>query len=127
MDLLPQLAADIEEIKTILNSVAGTGVAGKNSNAISNDVAVGDGLTPTNPDRIIAEIKRLLEPIADVCSKPPDRIKSYYAQLLLHIPQDLREELTCDNDACKCKGLPTVEGKIDNSMTMLISIYDRLN
>lgn len=126
-DLRSQLAADIEEIKTILNSAAGTCAADKNANAISNDVAVGDGLTTANSDRIIAEIKRLLEPIAQTCGKLPGRLKSYYAQLLLRIPQELREELTRDNDVRKRKGKPTIEDKIDNSMTMLKSIYDRLN
>ena len=66
-------------------------------------------------------------PIADVCTKLPDRIKSYYAQLLLHIPKDLREELTRDNDARKRKGQPTVEDKIDNTLTMAVAVYDRLN
>lgn len=153
-DLLAQLAADIEEIKAMLNDntagtttstniVADTGAAG-NANAISNDAAAnnsaatdfatatddattGNSSAASNPDRVIAEIKRLLEPIASVCSKLPDRIKSYYAQLLLRIPQDLREELTRDNNTRKCKGQPSVEDKIDNLMTMLISIYNRLN
>lgn len=148
-DLLSQLAADIEEIKAMLNGAA----AGK-TNATSNDVAIGNGAAScssatdyatssnasatdyatigngsaaANPNRIIAEINRMLEPIADVCSKLPDRIKSYYAQLLLRIPQDLREELTRDNDTRKRKGQSTVEDKIDNSLTLLVSIYDRLN
>lgn len=138
-DLFSQLAADIEEIKTILNGNGGavgtavsadvvtdTGMFGKR-NAISNDVAVGDGVTPANPDRIIAEINRRLEPIAEVCGKLPDRIKSYYAQLLLRIPQDLREELTRDNDTRKRNGLPTVEDKIDNTLIMAVAVYDRLN
>ena len=138
-DLLSQLAADIEEIKAMLNSnsgavgtivsadvVADTGMSGKR-NAISNDVAVGDGLTTANADCIIAEINRMLEPITQTCGKLPDRIKSYYAQLLLRIPQDLREELARDNDARKRKGLPTVEEKIDNSLTLLVSIYNRLH
>ncbi len=138
-DLLAAIANDVEEIKAQLNGkggatgstasanvVADAGAAG-NDNTISNDVAVGNGGTTSNADRIIAEINRLLEPIAGVCSKLPDRIKSYYAQLLLRIPQDLREELARDNDTRKRKGQPTVEDKIDNSLTMLISIYDRLN
>ena len=68
-----------------------------------------------------------MEPIAGVCSKLPDRIKSYHAQLLLRIPQDLREELTRDNDARKRKGQLTVEDKIDNTLTMTVAVYDRLN
>ena len=168
-DLLTQLAADIEEIKTMLNgnngnggavgttanagAVADTDAAGK-ANAISNDVVVsnstvrnstapdytaisnatatdyataGKGSATTNPDRNIAEINRRLELIAQTCGKLPDRIKSYHSQLLLHIVRDLRKELTHDNDTRKSKGQPTVEDKIDNSLTMLISIYDRLN
>lgn len=126
-DLLSQLAADIEEIKALLNSAAaGAGALG-NGNAISNDMAVGNGLTTANPDRIIAEINRLLVPIAQTCGKLPDRIKSYHAQLLLRIPHDLCEELNRDNDTRKRKGLPTVEEKIDNSLTLLVSIYNRLN
>ena len=82
---------------------------------------------PPIPSYIIAEINQVLEPITQTCGKLPDRIKSYYAQLLLRIPLDLREELTRDNDTRKCKGLPTVEDKIDNSMTLLVSIYNRLN
>ncbi len=121
-DLLSQLAADIEEIKAMLSS----GAAG-NSNAISKDVAIGNGSTTANADRIIAEINRLIEPIAQTCGKLPDRIKSYHSQLLLHIVRDLREELNRDNDTRKRKGLPTIENKIDNSLTMLVSIYDRLN
>lgn len=148
-DLLSQLAADIEEIKAMLNGAA----AGK-TNATSNDVAIGNGAAScssatdyatssnasatdyatigngsaaANPNRIIAEINRMLEPIADVCSKLPDRIKSYYAQLLLRIPQDLREELTRDNDTRKRKGQSTVEDKIDNTLTMVVAVYDRLN
>ncbi len=121
-DLLSQLAADIEEIKAMLSS----GAAG-NTNAISNGVAIGNGSTTANADRIIAEINRLLEPIAQTCNKLPDRIKSYHSQLLLHIVRDLREELNHDNDTRKRKGLPTVEDKIDNALTMLVSIYDRLN
>ena len=124
-DLLAAIANDVEEIKAQLSRTAGTDAASKD-NAISNDV-VGNGSTTANPDRIIAEIQRLLEPIAGVYSKLPDRIKSYYAQLLLRIPQDLREELTRDNDARKHRGQPTVEDKIDNSMTMLVAVYDRLN
>ena len=124
-DLLAAIANDVEDIKAQLSGTAGTDAASKD-NAISNG-AVSNGGANANPDRIIAEINRLLEPIANVCSKLPDRIKSYYAQLLLRIPKDLREELTRDNDARKRKGQLTVEDKIDNSMTMLISIYDRLN
>ena len=132
-DLLAAIANDVEEIKAQLNGnggAAGTatafGAVGK-TNAISNDVVVGNGSAYSNPDRIITEITRLLEPIAGVCSKLPDRIKSYYAQLLLRIPQDLREELTRDNDARKRKGQPTVEDKIDNTLTMAVAVYDRLN
>lgn len=155
-DLLAAIANDIEEIKAMLNGngntagvttntsvVADAGAAGKD-NAISNDVAVsdpattditaatdyaaiGNGSVTANPDRIIAEVTRLLEPISQTCSKLPGRLKSYCAQLLLRIPKDLREELTRDNDARKRKGKPTVEDKIDNSLTILISIYDRLN
>lgn len=137
-DLLAAIANDVEDIKAMLNSnggavgttsadvVADTGMSGKR-NAISNDVAVGDGLTTANADRIIAEIKRLLEPITQTCCKLPCRLKSYYAQLLLRIPKDLREELIRDNETRKRKGQPTVEDKIDNSLTLLVSIYDRLN
>ena len=135
-DLLAAIANDVEEIKAQLGGAASTttsasvaadaGVVGKD-NAISNDVAVGNGSTTANLDRIIAEIQRLLETIADVCSNLPDRIKSYYAQLLLRIPQDLREELNLDNDTRKRKGLPTVEDKIDNTLTMAVAVYDRLN
>ncbi len=141
-DLLSQLAADIEEIKAMLNGGA-AGATG-NPNAISNDVAAnnpaatdfavttdyataGNGSAVANADQIIAEVKRLLEPIAGISNKLPDRIKSYHSQLLLHIVRDLREELTRDNDTRKRKGLPTIENKIDNSLTMLVSIYDRLN
>ncbi len=46
--------------------------------------------------------------------------------MLLHIVRDLREELNLD-ETRKRKGLPTIENKIDNSLTMLVSIYDRLN
>ncbi len=120
-DLLSQLAADIEEIKAMLSS----GAAG-NPNAISNDVAIGNGSTTANADRIIAEINRRLELIAQTCGKFSSRLKSYYTQLLLRIPQDFREELNRDNDTRKRKGLPTIENKIDNSLTMLVSIYDRL-
>ncbi len=118
------------------------GAAGK-ANAISNDGIIGNGVasratttdyattgngtTTANADRIIAEINRLIEPIAQTCNKLPDRIKSYHSQLLLHIVRDLREELNRDNDTRKRKGQPTVEDKIDNSLTILISIYDRLN
>lgn len=137
-DLLAAIANDVEDIKAMLNSnggavgttsadvVADTGMSGKR-NAISNDAAVGNGLTTANADRIIAEINRFLEPIAQTCCKLPGRLKSYYAQLLLRIPKDLREELNRDNNTRKCKGLPTVEDKIDNSTAMLIYIYDRLN
>ncbi len=165
-DLLSQLAADIEEIKAMLNSnggavvttanagaVADTDATGK-ANAISNDVVVsnstvrnstapnytaisnatatdyataGKGSATTNPDRNIAEINRRLELIAQTCGKLPDRIKSYHSQLLLYIVRDLREELTRNNDTRKRKGLPTVGDKIDNALTMLVSIYDRLN
>ena len=125
-DLLAAIANDVEEIKAQLNGTAGTDAAGE-ANAISNDVVVGNGSASSNPDRIITEITRLLEPIASVCSKLPDRIKSYYAQLLLRIPKDLREELTRDNDARKRKGQPTVEDKIDNTLTMAVAVYDRLN
>ena len=124
-DLLAAIANDVEEIKAQLSGATGTDAAGE-ANAISNDV-VGNGSTTANPDRIIAEIQRLLEPIADVCSKLPDRIKSYYAQLLLRIPQDLREELTRNNDVRKRKGQLTVEDKIDNTLTMAVAVYDRLN
>ena len=126
-DLLAAIANDVEEIKAQLGGAAGTtasadaGAAGKD-NAISNDVAVGNGSTTANPDRIIAETQRLLEPIVDVCGKLPGRMKSYSAQLLLRIPQDLREELTRDNDVRKCKGQPTVEDKIDSSLTLLVSM-----
>ena len=136
-DLLAAIANDVEEIKAQLNgNTAGTttsasvatdaGTAGKD-NATSNDFVVGNGSASSNPDQTIADVKRLLEPIVDVCGKLPDRIKSYYAQLLLRIPKDLREELTRDNDARKCKGLPTVEDKIDNTLTMAVAVYDRLN
>ena len=165
-DLLSQLAADIEEIKTMLNgngsavgttanadAVADTDATGK-ANAISNDVVVsnstvrnstspdytaisnatatdyataGKGSATINPDRNIAAINRRLELIAQTCGKLPDRIKSYHSQMLLHIVRDLREELNRDNDTRKRKGLPTIENKIDNSLTMLVSIYDRLN
>ena len=135
-DLLAAIANDVEEIKAQLSGTAGTmtsssvaadaGTTGKD-NAISNDVVVGNGSAASNANKTIADVKLLLEQIAQTCGKLPDRIKSYYAQLLLCIPQDLREELTRDNDARKRKGKPTVEDKIDNSMTMLISIYDRLN
>ncbi len=136
-DLLSQLAADIEEIKAMLNNgaagttasngvVAGTDTEGK-ANAISNDVVIGNGVANANPDQTIAEVKRLLEPIAGICNKLPDRIKSYHSQMLLHIVRDLREELNLDNETRKRKGLPTIENKIDSSLTMLISIYDRLN
>ena len=124
-DLLAAIANDVEEIKAQLSGTAGTDAVSKD-NAISNDVVVGNGSAVSNPDRIIAEINRLLEPIADVCSKLPDRIKSYYAQLLLRIPKDLREELTHDNDARKRKGQLTVEDKIDNTLTMAVAVYDRL-
>ena len=135
-DLLAAIANDVEEIKAQLSGTASTttsasvaadaGATGKD-NAISNDVVVGNGSAASNPDRIITEITRLLEPIAGVCSKLPGRMKSYYAQLLLRIPKDLREELTRDNDARKRKGKSTVEDKIDNSMTMLVAVHDRLN
>lgn len=139
-DLLSQLAADIEDIKAMLNGAAtgtATGAAGK-ANAISNDVsasnpavtdygAICNGSAISNPDLTIAEVKRLLEPIARTCGKLPIRIKFYHSQLLLHIICDLREELNRDNDTRKRKGLPTVEDKIDNSLTLLVSIYDRLN
>ena len=132
-DLLAAIANDVEEIKAMLNgnggaagTATGLGTAGK-VNAISNDVVVGNGSASSNPDRIIAEINRLLEPIADVCSKLPDRIKSYSAQLLLRIPKDLREELTRDNDTRKRKGQQTIEDKIDNTLTMAVAVYDRLN
>ncbi len=124
-DLLSQLAANIEEIKAMLSSGA-AGATG-NPNAISNDVAIGNGSTTANADRIIAEINRLIEPIVQTCGKLPDRIKSYHSQMLLHIVRDLHEELTRDNDTRKRKGQPTVEDKIDNSLTMFVSIYDRLN
>ncbi len=141
-DLLSQLAADIEEIKAMLSSGA-AGATG-NPNAISNDVAAnnpaatdfavttdyataGNGSAAANADRIIAEINRLLEPIAQTCNKLPDWIKSYHSQLLLHVVRDLREELNRDNDTRKRKGQPTIENKIDNSLMMLVSIYDRLN
>ncbi len=142
-DLLSQLAADIEEIKAMLNGNGGAAGATGNPNAISNDVAAnpaatdfavttdyataGNGSAAANADQIIAEVKRLLEPIAGISNKLPDRIKSYHSQLLLHIVRDLREELNRDNDTRKRKGLPTIENKIDNSLTMLVSIYDRLN
>ena len=135
-DLLAAIANDVEEIKAQLSGAAGTttsasvaadaSTTGKN-NAISNDVVVGNGLANTKPDQTIVDVKRLLEQIAGVCSKLPDRIKSYYAQLLLRIPKDLREELTRDNDTRKHKGLPTVEDKIDNTLTMAVAVYDRLN
>ena len=129
-DLLAAIANDVEEIKAQLGGAAGTatafGAVGK-TNAISNDVAVGNGSASSNPDQTIADMKRLLEPIVDVCSKLPDRMKSYYAQLLLRIPQDLREELNLDNDTRKRKGQPTVEDKIDNTLTMAVAVYDRLN
>ena len=125
-DLLAAIANDVEEIKAQLNGTAGTDAAGE-ANAISNDVVVGNGSAASNPNQTIADVKRLLEQIAQTCGKLPDRIKSYYAQLLLRIPQDLREELTRDNDARKCKGLPTVEDKIDNTLTMTVAVYDRLN
>ena len=125
-DLLAAIANDVEEIKAQLSGTTVTDAANKD-NAISNDVIVGNGSVASNPDHIITEITRLLEPIADVCSKLPDRIMSYYAQLLLRIPKDFREELTHDNDARKCKGLPTVEDKIDNTLTMVVAVYDRLN
>ena len=132
-DLLAAIANDVEEIKAMLNgnggaagTATGLDTAGKD-NAISNDVAVGNGSAASNPDQTIADVKRLLEQIAQTCGKLPDRIKSYYAQLLLRIPKDLREELTHDNDARKRKGQPTVEDKIDNSMTMLVAVYDRIN
>ena len=102
-DLLAAIANDVEEIKAQLSGTAGTDAAGE-ANAISNDVVVGNGSAASNPDRIIAEITRLLEPIAGVCSKLPDRIESYYAQLLLRIPKDLREELHFDNETRKRKG-----------------------
>ncbi len=138
-DLLSQLAADIEEIKAMLSS----GAAG-NPNAISNDVAAnnpaatdfavttdyattGNGSAAANADRIIAEINRLIEPIVQTCGKLSGRLKSYYSQLLLRIPKDLREELNRDNDSRRRKDQPTVEDKIDNSLTMLVSIYDRFN
>ena len=124
-DLLAAIANDVEDIKAQFSGTAGTDAASKD-NAISNDV-VGNSSAVSNPDRIITEINRLLEPIADVCTKLPDRIKSYYAQLLLRIPQDLREELTRDNDTRKRKGQPTVEDKIDNTLTMAVAVYDRLN
>ena len=135
-DLLAAIANDVEEIKAQLSGttstttsasvVADAGATGKD-NAISNDVVVGNCSAASNPDRIIAEIKRLLEQIAQTCSKLPDRIKSYYAQLLQSIPKDLREELARDNDARKRKGQPTVEDKIDNTQTMAVAVYDRLN
>ncbi len=102
------------------------GAAG-NPKAISNGVAIGNGSTTINADRIIAEINRLIEPIVQTCGKLPDRIKSYHSQMLLHIVRDLREKLNLDNETRKRKGLPTVEDKIDNALTMLVSIYDRLN
>lgn len=125
-DLLAAIANDVEEIKAQLSGAASTDAASK-ANAISNDVVVSNGSASSNPDRIIAEINRLLEQIAGVCSKLPDRIKSYYAQLLLRIPKDLREELTRDNDTRKRRGQPTVEDKIDNTLTMAVAVYDRLN
>ena len=135
-DLLAAIANDVEEIKAQLGSAASTttsasaagcaGAAGKD-NAISNDVVVGNGSASSNPDQTIADVKRLLEQIVDVCGKLPDRIKSYYAKLLLRIPKDLREELTRDNDSRKRKGQPTVEEKIDNILTMAVAVYDRLN
>lgn len=125
-DLLAAIANDVEDIKAQLSGTAGTDAAGETS-AISNDVVVSNGSASSNPNRIITEITRLLEPIADICSKLPDRIKSYYAQLLLRIPKDLREELTRDNDTRKRKGQPTVEDKIDNTLTMAVAVYDRLN
>ena len=138
-DLLAAIANDVEEIKAQLNgngSTAGTttsasvaadaGATGKD-NAISNDVVVSNGSAASNPDQTIADVKRLLEQIAQTCGKLPDRIKSYYAQLLLRIPIDLREELTRDNDTRKRKGQPTVEDKIDNTLTMAVAVYDRLN
>ena len=125
-DLLAALANDVEEIKVQLSGTTVTDAEGE-ANAISNDVVVGNGSASSNPNRIITEITRLLEPIVDVCGKLPYRIKSYYAQLLLRIPQDLREELTRDNDTRKHKGLPTVEDKIDNTLTMVVAVYDRLN
>ena len=125
-DLLAAIANDVEEIKAQLSGAAGTDAAGE-ANAISNDVVVRNGSATSNPHRIIAEINHLLEPIANVCCKLPDRIKSYYAQLLLRIPKDLREELTHDNDARKRKGQLTVEDKIDNTLTMAVAVYDRLN
>ena len=125
-DLLAAIANDVDEIKAQLSGAASTDAAGE-ANAISNDVVVGNGSAASNPNRIITEITRLLEPIADICSKLPDRIKSYYAQLLLRIPKDLREELTRDNDARKRKGQLTVEDKIDNTLTMTVAVYDRLN
>ena len=125
-DLLAAIANDVEEIKAQLSRTTVTDAVGE-ANAISNDVVVGNGSAASNPDRIVAEINRLLEPIADVCTKLPGRMKSYYAQLLLRIPQDLREELTRDNDTRKRKGEPTVEYKIDNTLTMAVAVYDRLN
>ena len=132
-DLLAAIANDVEEIKAQLNgnggaagTATGLGTAGKD-NAISNDVVVGNGSVSSNPDQTIADVKRLLEQIAQTCCKLPDRIKSYYAQLLLRIPKDLREELTHDNDARKRKGQPTVEDKIDNTLTMAVAVYNRLN
>lgn len=153
LDLLAAIANDVEEIKAQLGSAAGATVradiatdagAAGNNNAISNDVAannptatnlvtatdyaaIGNSSITSNPDRIIAEINRLLNPIAQTCGKLPGRLKSYCAQLLLRISKDLREELARDNDARKRKGQLTVEDKIDNSLTMLISIYNRLN
>ena len=130
-DLLAAIANDVEEIKAQLNgntagTATGLGMAGKD-NAISNDVVVGNGSAASNPDQTIADVKQLLEQIAGVCTKLPGRMKSYYSQLLLRIPKDLREELTRNNDARKRKGQPTVEDKIDNTLTMAVAVYDRLN
>ncbi len=146
-DLLSQLAADIEEIKAMLNGsavsasvVIGTDATGKayaNDGIISNGVAssasatnyatTGNSVENTTPDRIIAKINRLLEPIVHTCDKLPGRLKSYHVQLWKHIVSDIREELNSDNDTCKRKGLPMVEDKIDNALTMLVAVYDRLN
>lgn len=118
-DLLSQLAADIEEIKVMLDGgAAGVGASSK--------TAAGNSAVTANSNHIVTEVKRLSESVAGMCNRLTDKMKSYHVQLWKYIISDIREELNSGNDTRKRKGLLTIENKIDNSLMMLVSIYDRL-
>ena len=114
-DLLSQLATDIEEIKAILRN--------------GNTMTCSAGKADANADSVcaISQLQQVVESLQSSCENNAKDLKKYQLSLAKDLIKVLFEELTKDEASRKCKGLPTIEDKIDNVLTILSSLIDKLD